>query len=175
MISKPAFRKLWARLGIPADVAQRAEARIHPEAKRLVFIGRASDDKRILRLAPRAAAAWRKMQAAAAADGLTLLPLSAFRSYARQTLIVRRKLARGQTIREILRVSAIPGCSEHHTGHALDLGSPDHLRLTGGFARTREFRWLQRNAGKFNFFLSYPPRNPHGIKYEPWHWCWRAR
>jgi D-alanyl-D-alanine carboxypeptidase len=174
-MTNKALRRLWIGLGIPADVAQRAETRVHPEAKRLVFIGRAQDDKRMLRLAPRAATAWRKMQAAAAADGLTLLPLSAFRSYARQTLIVRRKLARGQTIGEILRVSAIPGCSEHHTGRALDLGSPAHLQLTGSFGRTREFRWLQRRAAEFWFFLSYPPRNPHGIKYEPWHWCWRPR
>ncbi len=167
------IQRLWVRLGIPDDVASRAVRRLQPEAKRLTFIGRAADDGRILRLAPRAAKAWRAMQTAAAADGITLLPLSAFRSVARQTLIVRRKLARGQPIEKILRVSAVPGCSEHHTGRALDLGSPAHLQLDGSFARTREFRWLKRRAVEFNFFLSYPPRNPHGIKYEPWHWCWR--
>ena len=172
-MTNKALRQLWTRLGIPADVAQRGESRLHPEAKRLVFIGRAQDDGKILRLTPRAALAWHAMQSAAATDGLTLLPLSAFRSVARQTAIVRRKLACGQTIAAILRVSAIPGCSEHHTGRALDLGSPAHLQLTGGFARTREFRWLQRHAGRFNFFLSYPRPNPHGINYEPWHWCWR--
>ena len=173
MTSKPELRKLWARLGIPADYAARAAHRIQREARRLVFIGRAKDDGKILRLTPAAAKAWQRMEAAAASDDVTLLPLSAFRSVARQSAIVRRKLARGQKIAAILRVSAIPGCSEHHTGRALDLGSPTHLQLTGGFARTREFRWLQRHAGRFNFFLSYPPRNPHGIKYEPWHWCWR--
>lgn len=169
------LEKLWARLGVPDDYARRARRRIQREATRLVFIGRARDDGKILRLAPRAAAAWVRMRDAAAADGVTLLPLSAFRSVARQTAIVRRKLARGQSIEEILRVSAIPGCSEHHTGRALDLGSPAHLQLAGSFARTREFRWLRRHAGRFNFFLSYPRRNPHGISYEPWHWCWRPR
>ena len=175
MTSKSELRKLWVRLGIPADYAARAAHRIQREARRLVFIGRAKDDGKILRLTPAAAKAWQRMAAAAASDGVTLLPLSAFRSVARQTTIVRRKLARGQKIAAILRVSAIPGCSEHHTGRALDLGSPSHLQLAGNFARTREFRWLERHAGQFNFFLSYPRHNSHGIKYEPWHWCWRAR
>ncbi len=167
-------RKLWAQLGIPADYAQRAERRLQPEAKRLVFIGRAQDDGRILRLTPRAATAWKRMQAAAAKDGATLLPLSAFRSVARQTTIIRRKLARGQVIEDILRVSAVPGCSEHHTGRALDLGSPKAMTLTAAFARTREFRWLKRHATKFGFHLSYPRGNRSGIAYEPWHWCWRS-
>ncbi len=168
------FRRLWARLGLPADVAARAAQRLHPEAKRLVFIGRAEDDGRILRLTPRAAQAWRRMQAAAATDGITLVPLSAFRSVARQTAIIRRKLARGQRIEDILRVSAVPGCSEHHTGRALDLGAPDHLQLESSFARTREFRWLKRHAGRFGFHLSYPRNTRHGITFEPWHWCWHS-
>lgn len=166
--------RLWRRLGIPDDYAARARRRIHPEARRLVSIGRAVDDGRRLRLAPRAAAAWRRMQAAAAADGIELLPLSAFRSVARQTLIIRRKLARGQPIATILHVSAVPGCSEHHTGRALDFGTTGHLVLETSFARTPAFRWLRRHADKFGFKLSYPFRNPHGISYEPWHWCWHA-
>lgn len=172
--NRATLRRLWTRLGIPADVAARAAKRIHPEAKRLVFIGRARDDGRILRLAPAAARAWQKMQAAAAADGVTLLPLSAFRSVTRQTLIIRRKLAAGQLIADILRVSAVPGCSEHHTGRALDLAAPGHLKLEDSFARTGEFRWLKRHAPRFGFHLSYPRHNRQGITYEPWHWYWQA-
>jgi D-alanyl-D-alanine carboxypeptidase len=174
-VNKRALARLWRRLGIPAGVAQRAAGRIHPEARRLVFIGRARDDDRILRLTPAAAKAWRKMQTAAAENGVTLLPLSAFRSVARQTIIIRRKLASGQRIADILRVSAAPGCSEHHTGRALDLGAPGHLRLEVSFARTREFRWLGKHAARFGFRLSYPPGNHQGIAYEPWHWCWRKK
>ena len=33
--------------------------------------------------------------------------------------------------------------------------------------------WLRTNAPRFGFHLSYPRNNPHGIGYEPWHWCWR--
>ena len=165
---------LWRRLGIPAAYAKRAERRRQREASRLVSIGRAPDDGRILRLTPSAAKAWRKMQAAAAEDGRTLLPLSAFRSVARQTRIIRRKLARGDRIEDILRVNAVPGCSEHHTGRALDLGAPGHLGLDVSFARTREFRWLRRHAAQFGFRLTYPRGNRQGITYEPWHWCWQA-
>ncbi len=172
-MTNEALRRCWQRLGIAEDYARRAGPRVQREARRLVQIGRAPDDGRMLRLTPAAARAWRKMQAAAAADGVTLLPLSAYRSIARQTLIIRRKLARGQSITEILRVSAVPGCSEHHTGRALDLGTPDQLSLRASFARTSAFRWLRRHAVRFGFHLSYPRNNPQGIVYEPWHWCWR--
>ncbi|HVU18807.1 MAG TPA: M15 family metallopeptidase [Candidatus Didemnitutus sp.] len=168
----PKLAACWRRLGIPADYATRAAQRLQPEAKRLVSIGRAPDDGRILRLAPSAAKAWGRMEAAAATTGVVLLPLSAFRSVARQMLIIRRKLRRGDSVEKILRVNAVPGCSEHHTGRALDLGSPGHLKLEASFARTREFRWLKRHAGRFGFRLSYPRGNAQGIAYEPWHWCW---
>ena len=164
-------RKLWTQLGIPAGYAKRAGQRLQREPKRLVSIGRARDDGRILKLTPATARAWRKMQAAATADGVILLPLSAFRSVARQTTLIRRKLARGEPIAAILRVNAVPGCSEHHTGRALDLGAPGHLKLEASFARTREFRWLKRHAAEFGFHLSYPRGNRQGIAYEPWHFC----
>jgi D-alanyl-D-alanine carboxypeptidase len=175
MTSRPALLRLWARLGVPSGYAQRAARRIQPESKRLVSIGRAPDDGRLLRLAPAAANAWLKMQAAAAADNVALLPLSAFRSVSRQTTIIRRKLVRGEPIGDILRVNAVPGCSEHHTGRALDLGTAGHLKLTTSFSRTAAFRWLKRHAPKFGFHLTYPRRNAHGIAYEPWHWCWRKK
>lgn len=172
---KRSLRKLWTQLGIPADFARRAEKRLQSEALRLVGIGRATDDGRILRVTPATARSWRKMQAAAQADGVMLLPLSAFRSVARQALIIRRKLARGDRLEDILRVNAAPGCSEHHTGRALDFGAPGHWKLEASFARTREFRWLRRHAGGFGFRLSYPRGNRQGIAYEPWHWCWHAK
>lgn len=166
------WQQLWQSLGVPADYIRRAEQRIQTSPSRLVVIGRAPKERRMLRLAPAAARAWRQMNAAANNDSVTLIPLSAYRRVARQTRIIRRKLAAGQTIATILRVNAIPGCSEHHTGRALDFGAPDHLQLETSFARTREFRWLKKHATKFGFHLSYPRGNRQGITYEPWHWCW---
>ena len=147
--------------------------RVLREATRRVFVCRAADDGKVVRLAPAAAAAWWRMHAAAARDGVELLALSGFRSVQRQTAIVRAKLAAGKTIAEILRFVAAPGCSEHHTGRALDIGSPEELELEAKFERTAAFRWLRRRAGEFGFHLSYPRGNRHGFGYEPWHWCWR--
>ena len=114
------------------------------------------------------------MRAAAAADDVNLLPLSGYRSVARQARIIRQKLRAGQAIADILRLVAAPGCSEHHTGRAIDIGSPDNQQLDEDFAMTAEFRWLRKHAARFGFRLSYPRGNRHLIGYEPWHWCWRA-
>jgi len=103
-----------------------------------------------------------------------LLPLSGFRSVARQEEIIREKLSAGQPLADILRLVAAPGYSEHHTGRALDLGAPDEPPLEEGFAETAAFTWLVAHAGDYGFRLSYPRGNPHGIAYEPWHWCWHA-
>lgn len=172
-MTNEARRELWARLGIPPDYPQTRHVPLQRAAKSLVVIGRSPAGRR-LRLAPRAAVAWRRMHAAAARDRVELLPISGFRSVARQAAIIRAKLRAGGRIADILRVLAAPGCSEHHTGRALDLGSPGHTDLDARFARTAEFRWLRKNASRFGFDLSYPRKNIHGIAYEPWHWCWQS-
>ena len=166
---------LHRRLGIPADYAATRGMPVFREARRLVSVGRAPDDGKPVRLTPRAATAWRRMHAAAAAAGITLLPLSGFRSIARQTFLIRRKLATGRPLADILRYVAAPGCSEHHTGRAIDIGDPTDISVEDSFARTPAYRWLRRHAGQFGFVLTYPRRNRHGIGYEPWHWCWHPR
>jgi len=57
------------------------------------------------------------MQADAAYDGVTLVPMSGFRSIEYQeALFFGLKAERGQTALERSLVSAPPGHSEHHTG-----------------------------------------------------------
>ena len=163
------LQKLWRDLGIPADYAQSRNLPLQREARKLTAIGRNSNG-RLIKLAPRAAAAWRQMRSAANEDGIELLPISGFRSTAHQTRIVRAKLATGKRIHDILRFVAAPGCSEHHTGCALDIGSPDAPDLDERFAETPAFNWLKKNAARFGFHLSYPQGNLHDIGYEPWHW-----
>jgi D-alanyl-D-alanine carboxypeptidase len=141
------------------------------EAKRLASIG-TNPDGRDIQLAPEASSAWLRMREAASADGVTLVAISGFRSIDRQSEIIRAKLSAGQAIEEILRTVAAPGYSEHHTGRAIDIGIPGEEALTEGFADTPAFVWLEANAGSFGFKLSYPQGNPHGIMYEPWHWCY---
>lgn len=167
--------QIHAALGIRRDYAVSRGLVRQCEARRLVSLGRAADDGRIVRVTPRTAAAWHRMSAAAARDGVVLFPLSGFRSVRRQAQNIRRKLAAGEAIDEILRLVAAPGYSEHHTGRAIDIGSPEDVSLEKSFARTRAFRWLQKHAVKFGFRMSYPPRNRGGFNYEPWHWCFHGK
>ncbi len=173
-MTAPRLRALHRALRIPADYAATRQLRLYRAAdpSRLILVGRADDDGQPVRLTPRAAAAWSRMRDAAARDGITLLPLSGFRSVRRQTQNIRRKLAAGQLIADILRYVAAPGFSEHHTGRAIDIGSPDDVSVEEKFGRTAAFRWLRRRALEFGFVMSFPRGNPHGIGYEPWHWCW---
>ena len=170
-VASVGLQKLHANLGIPSDYALARGLSRQREARRLVSLGRAADDGRIVRVTPRTASAWRRLSTAAAHDGVTLLPLSGFRSVRRQTQNIRRKLAAGEGITDILRLVAAPGYSEHHTGRAIDIGSPDDVGLDRSFASTRAFRWLKKHAVRFGFRMSYPPRNQQGFSYEPWHWC----
>jgi D-alanyl-D-alanine carboxypeptidase len=161
-------------LGIPADYARRhALARVR-EPRQLASIG-IDIHGREQWLAPRAAAAYARLRAAAAADEVILQCVSAFRSREYQAGIVRRKIDAGQTIDAILQVSAAPGYSEHHSGRALDLTTPGFAALEEDFERSPAFAWLTGHAGAHGFALSYPRGNAHGIAYEPWHWCWHAR
>ena len=59
-------------------------------------------------------------------------------------------------------------------GRALDLTTPGSPVLEVAFEQTAAFAWLQSRAGEFGFDLSYPPGNPDGFQYEPWHWCYRV-
>ena len=157
-------------LGIPADYGARRGLPPQPEARELASIG-ANEEGRDILLSPAAAAAWIRMRDAARGAGVELVAISGFRSIERQVAIIRAKLAAGGTIDLILRTIAAPGYSEHHTGRAVDIGVPGGPPLTEEFAGTPAFLWLQAHAGQFGFGLSYPPGNPHGIAYEPWHWC----
>jgi len=161
-------------LGVPADHGRARGLRIVREPVELAFIGH-DVHARAQWLAPRAARALARMRAAAGAHGVELQLVSAFRSTGYQLGILKRKLERGQSIADILRVSAAPGYSEHHSGRAVDLTTPGYAALEEEFERSPAFAWLHANARAFGFTLSYPRGNPHGIAYEPWHWCWHAR
>ncbi|WP_417474228.1 M15 family metallopeptidase [Luteimonas mephitis] len=117
-----------------------------------------------------AARAWRSLRDAALRDGVLLDAISGYRSHDYQLGIFERKLARGQSVDEILTVNAAPGYSEHHCGLALDIGTPGEPPAEESFEGTPAFDWLARHAAGHGFVMSYPRDNPHGIVYEPWHW-----
>ncbi len=126
-----------------------------------------------IKLRRAAAERFRAMVAAAQQEGVVLMPLSGFRSKQDQDyLFFEVKEQRAQRASERALVSAPPGYSEHHTGYAIDIGDgarPEtHLKET--FEETAAFRWLEKNAARFSFELSFPRNNPQGVSYEPWHW-----
>ena len=127
------------------------------------------------RLKMRSAAAkkFQQMQAAAKADGIELVAISAFRDdQIQEELFFGIKEQRVQDAAERAEVSAPPGYSEHHTGYAIDIGdgnAPD-THLETEFGNTEAFAWLEQNALKYSFELSFPMDNKQGVSYEPWHW-----
>lgn len=163
----------FAQLGLPGECVAARGLQPCAEARELIAIGTDTLGREVL-LAPPAAAAWQTMRRCAADAGIDLLPVSGFRSYERQCEILRRKRETGLDWDAILAVSAPPGYSEHHGGHALDIGTPGSEALQESFGETVAFRWLCRHAALFDFYLSYPRGNVQGYDYEPWHWCWRG-
>jgi D-alanyl-D-alanine carboxypeptidase len=130
--------------------------------------------RRPLWLASPTARAWQRMREAAYRDGIVLDAISGYRSHDYQLGIFERKLTRGQTVEQILTVNAAPGYSEHHSGRALDIGTPGEPPAEESFENTDAFAWLRERADDFGFRMSYPRNNPHGIVYEPWHWFYTA-
>jgi D-alanyl-D-alanine carboxypeptidase len=126
-----------------------------------------------LKLRPDAAQSYLAMQEAAAADGVSLTLLSAFRSLADQEhLFFAVKAQRNQSAFDRAKVSAPPGFSEHSTGFAIDIGDPSEpaTNLSPRFTQTKAYQWLRSNAARFQFTLSFPRDNPQGVNFEPWHW-----
>lgn len=174
----PATRALSDALGrsleIPAKYAQERALALQMEPRVLCYFG-PDRYRRGVWLQRDAGQAWLKMRGAAANDGLPLEVISAFRSFYYQANLLARKRQRGEALRAILSVSAAPGYSEHHSGCALDFAEIGAPALTEEFADTRSSAWLQENAQRFGFVMSFPPDNRHGVLYEPWHWCYRPR
>lgn len=166
----PTCLQLHRELGIPAGYGQVRGLPIYPEATGLVEVG-PNLVGRMQRLTPEAAAGWHDMVAAASGDGVRLLIVSGFRSHDYQAELIRKKLAAGQSIGEILTVNAAPGFSQHHTGRAVDIATPGSRPLTEEFEQSDAYRWLARRAAEFGFSLTYPRDNPWGFIHEPWHWA----
>jgi len=163
-----------AALGVPADYGRLHRMTAVREPRELAFIGIDVHD-RPQWLAVRAARAFERMRETARDDAITLDIVSAFRSAEYQLGILRGKRERGLSMIDILRVSAAPGYSEHHSGRAVDLTTAGYAPLEEEFEHSPAFAWLRKHAARFGFSLSYPRGNPHGIAYEPWHWCWHER
>lgn len=169
-----AVREGLRRLDIDDGYGERHLLQLVAEPGTLHYAGR-DRYRRPLWLQRDASRAWQRMRGAARTDDVSLEAISGFRSHAYQLGIFARKLARGLTVEDILRVNAAPGYSEHHAGRALDIGTPGEPAAEESFEATPAFPWLQQHAGDFGFTMSYPRNNPHRITYEPWHWSFSMR
>lgn len=124
-----------------------------------------------------AAQALEEMFTQAKADGMKLYAVSGYRSYQTQKRIFPT-FALQVGFREANTFSAFPGESEHQTGLAMDVTSPDvDFRLVEEFGATPEGQWVAKNAHRFGFIVRYPSgkENITGYSYEPWHLRYVAR
>lgn len=145
--------------------------RAYEEAAAAELVSLTADGQ--VQLRPAAADSFEEMAAAAAREGVILVPLSGFRSQSEQShLFFQVKAERGESASSRAEVSAPPGYSEHHTGYALDIGDGDQpdTDVEPSFVETKAYVWLQENAARYGFELSFDQGNPQGVTYEPWHW-----
>jgi D-alanyl-D-alanine carboxypeptidase len=106
-------------------------------------------------------------------DGVDLSIVSAYRSFDEQGEIKGNFTQVYGTGANTF--SADQGYSEHQLGTAVDFSTESiGYVLEEQFDQTPEFEWLQENAYKYGFILSYPPDNSFYI-YEPWHWRFVGR
>ena len=121
-----------------------------------------------------------KMIAAAEADGISLIPVSGYRSVERQRTNFERKIKlymdKGYSKAEATRLASeivlMPSTSEHNAGLAMDFGTNGNYTLDENFAKTEAFEWLSKNAADYGFILRYPEdaQDITMVTYEPWHW-----
>ena len=66
---------------------------------------------------------------------------------------------------------AVPGCSEHHTGLAADLGIYYASGLEGSFSESENAVWMREHCGDYGFIRRYAENKTEitGIKNEAWH------
>jgi D-alanyl-D-alanine carboxypeptidase len=116
-----------------------------------------------------AATALAQLIAAAKTEGLSISPMSGYRSYATQVGVYNNEV-KGFGQAQADRESARPGYSEHQTGLAIDVGGGG-CGIEDCFADTAEGKWLAAHAYEYGFIIRYPKgkENVTGYRYEPWH------
>jgi zinc D-Ala-D-Ala carboxypeptidase len=115
------------------------------------------------------------------ADGVDLKVVSGYRSHEAQQKVfnhwVNRELSinpgisRAQAEERASLYSARPGYSEHQLGTVVDLLSKETNYQFSNDPNSRYAKWIEENAEKFNFKVSYPLNNGAYV-YEPWHIRW---
>ncbi len=118
------------------------------------------------------AEALEELFAAADQEGHSLSMISGYRSYDYQVQVYDQHVAaNGHEAAD--RISARPGHSEHQTGLAVDIDTPNaaETTLNQAFGDTPEGQWVAENSHEFGFIIRYPQGAEEitGFSYEPWH------
>jgi LAS superfamily LD-carboxypeptidase LdcB len=102
-----------------------------------------------------------------------LLVMSGYRSPAYQMILFLNFLKENNwQMKKTLKRVTLPGYSEHGypLRQAIDFGTIKQTEDPEDFVKTKEYKWLKKNASKFGFYLSFPRNNKVGVTFEPWHW-----
>lgn len=132
----------------------------------------------------RAAGAYEKMCKDAKQAGITLFLRSGYRSIKTQRVNynanVNRQINLGYSKEKAIELTnlyyTVPGHSEHHSGLAFDIITPEYHKnvysLCDKFAQTKAYEWLSKNCSDYGFILRYPKEKQDitTINFEPWHY-----
>jgi D-alanyl-D-alanine carboxypeptidase len=100
-------------------------------------------------------------------DGVKIWVVSGYRSFKEQTSLKNAYTATYGSGANAF--SADQGFSEHQLGTAVDFTTEGLGGGLEGFDTKPAYQWMQKNASKYGFTLSYPKGNAYYV-YEPWHW-----
>ncbi|MEK7552900.1 MAG: M15 family metallopeptidase [Patescibacteria group bacterium] len=110
----------------------------------------------------------RRLLEAATDDEVILKIVSGYRSFGTQaTLKSNYRVTYGAGTAN--QFSADQGYSEHQLGTTVDFTSPGVNASLVGFEKSPGYAWLEENAYRYGFVLSYPNNNAY-YQFEPWHW-----
>ncbi len=104
---------------------------------------------------------------------------SAYRSYSSQKSVFAGWVARSG-YQQALKYSARPGHSEHQLGTTIDFRSASSQTAPWDYkdwATSKPGAWMQANAWKYGFVMSYPKGKFSTVcyGYEPWHYRYVGR
>ena len=114
----------------------------------------------------------KKLILSAEEEGIELFIVSGFRPFVNQYYLYANNVyyfGFNETDKKVAR----PGHSEHQLGTAIDITSSETLnREVVAFEDTKASKWLEKNAYKHGFVLTYPDKSIEktGYIYEPWHY-----
>jgi zinc D-Ala-D-Ala carboxypeptidase len=140
---------------IPSSLTDISNKYVYPEDKKLQFHGKVYDHLEDL-------------MNDAIEDKINLRVVSAYRSFGTQAALKSSyKITYGAGSANAF--SADQGYSEHQLGTTIDFTTKELAANFNAFASTEAYSWLQENAYKYGFILSYPKTNAY-YQFEPWHW-----